>query len=116
MSISHSIEDDIAIVSYRGKFTGENVIELKEYVNGILEKKKTTAFLLNLDEVVKIDSSALGIIISIFKDLHGRQIGFAICQAPQMIHDILVSTRLDRIMKIFPTQTEALEEFQINPF
>lgn len=65
-------------------------------------------FVLNLSSVEFIDSSGLGTIISILKNLTLNKGNIAICGANKPILNLLELTRLDRVLHIYPNEEEAV--------
>ncbi|PJD97823.1 MAG: anti-anti-sigma factor [Parachlamydia sp.] len=68
-----------------------------------------TCFLLDLSQVDFIDSSGLGAIISILKNLSLNNGNIVICEIKAPILNLFKLTRMDQIFKIYPHQKEAVD-------
>lgn len=63
--------------------------------------------LLNLSEVQFIDSSGLGAILSILKNL-GNRGNLALCRVEENVMDLFRLTRMNRVFHIFANETDAI--------
>jgi anti-sigma B factor antagonist len=63
--------------------------------------------LLNLSEVKFIDSSGLGAILSILKNL-GNRGNLALCRIGENVMSLFRLTRMNRVFQIFADETEAI--------
>ncbi len=63
--------------------------------------------ILDLDTVTLIDSTILGVVVGVFRDLpeHGRLV---LCEVGQNVGSLLKLTHLDKIFSTFGTREEAL--------
>jgi anti-sigma B factor antagonist len=64
------------------------------------------SFVLDLTEVGFVDSTGLGALVSAFK-LAGRPGGVVISGANASVRTLLKITRMDRVFRLFETETEA---------
>ena len=63
--------------------------------------------ILDLDAVTLVDSTILGVVVGVFRDLpeHGK---IVLCSVGQNVESLLHLTHLDRILSFYPTREEAL--------
>lgn len=74
----------------------------------------TNTFILNLSNVDFIDSSGLGSIISILKNLTLNNGNLILCGANSPVVNLLSMTQLDRVLQVYPNEEEAINS--INKF
>ena len=67
--------------------------------------------LIDLKDVRFIDSSGLGALVSGFKNAISNQGGLKLSSLQSQVRSMFELTRLHRVFEIFPTTTEALENF-----
>ena len=75
MVFNHRIDKSICVVSIEGNIALDGVNEAKEYLRPLLENKDVKGLLINFAQVNFIDSSGIGLIVSIFKTLQQREAG-----------------------------------------
>ncbi len=67
--------------------------------------------LIDLKDVRFIDSSGLGALVSGFKNAISNQGGLKLSSLQTQVRSMFELTRLHRVFEIFPSTTEALENF-----
>jgi anti-anti-sigma factor len=63
---------------------------------------------INFEKVNFIDSSGIGLIVSIFKTMQQKEGKLALTNLSQKNMEIFSITRLNKILDIFPTEQEAI--------
>lgn len=71
---------------------------------------ETMTFILDLTDMIFIDSTGLGVFVSLAKRVRPKKGHIKIVCVDEKIIQIFKITGLDRIFDIFPTQAEALKE------
>lgn len=108
MRIKHNIDNNICIITIDGNIALEGVGEVKSYVKPFLQDGAVKAILINFERVEFIDSSGIGLIVSIYKTLQQRQAKLLLCHLSKKNNEIFNMTRLDKILSIHPTQEDAI--------
>ncbi|MBF0286880.1 MAG: STAS domain-containing protein [SAR324 cluster bacterium] len=108
MKLSHRTEGNICIISINGDFVGNQAAQLKGYATELLDGGVIKAFIFNLHQTTRIDSSGLGMVIFWIKKTKASEIGFSICQPSELILNDLKSARLHLIIPVYNTEQEAL--------
>lgn len=83
-----------------------NATEIKEKIKDLITEKDVQVVLV-LSEVEKMDSSGVGVIISLLKYMEGREI--SLVNPQPKISRVFEITRLDQVIAIHPTLEEALK-------
>jgi len=91
--------DPVIDASSAGDFKGQLVTWIQ---------KGQTRVLLDLSSIEFIDSSGLGVIISLLKLLAGKG-DICLCGIRDSVMSLFKLTRMDRIFRIYPSSTEAVE-------
>lgn len=108
MIFSHRIENGICIVSIEGNIALDGVNEAKAFLKPHLESGEVKGIVINFEKVNFIDSSGIGLIVSVFKTMQERSGSFAITNLSKKNEEIFTITRLNKILNIFPTESEAI--------
>jgi anti-anti-sigma factor len=108
MVFNHRIDKNVCVVSIEGNIALDGVNEAKEYLRPLLEDQKTKGLLINFGQVNFIDSSGIGLIVSIFKTLQQREAKFGLSNLSKKNEEIFTITRLNKILDIYPSEAEGL--------
>ncbi len=112
MKLSHRIENAICIVHVRDDITWQNAEDFRFYVQLLTEDHHPQAIIVNLEEVRKIDSSGIGVLYSLYKSSHKRDIRWMLCQLSNDVAEVLLSIGLDKTFTFYETEEDALAELQ----
>lgn len=94
------------LVLLSGELTFTNATETKEEIKARLTLE-TTRIVLEISALNLIDSSGVGVIISLLRRMEGKNVILA-CPQPKVAR-IFAITRLDQIVPMFATLEEALQ-------
>ena len=108
MIFSHRTENSICVISIEGNIALDGVNEAKSYLKPHIENPESKGLLISFEKVNFIDSSGIGLIVSIFKTLQQKEQKFALCALSQKNEEIFSITRLNKILDIFPDEAAAL--------
>lgn len=108
MNFSHKIEKGVCIVLIDGNIALDGTNEVKEYVRKLMEEE-LNGLIINFKSVNFIDSSGIGLIVSIFKSLQKKQKKFALSDLSQKNKEIFSMTRLDKILMICESDEQAID-------
>jgi len=108
MICSHRIEDGICVVTIEGNIALDGVNEAKNYLKPHLESSDVSGLVINFEKVNFIDSSGIGLIVSIFKTMQQKNGKFALTNLSKKNEEIFSITRLNKILDIFPSEAEAV--------
>lgn len=109
METQYRTEQDFVIISVEGNIVLEETIALKEKVEEFIEDNNIKGIILNGKAVKFIDSSGLGLIVSIYKTLTKRDKKFGLSNLNTRTMEIFILTKLDKILTITDTDQEAIE-------
>lgn len=108
MHITVEPSENHAVLHLRGEFDTYYCPMLQEEIEGV-QKSGVQRVVLNLRMVKFINSTALGAIIKASKALAGQGGALAISRPSAFCRDILEKVGLDRVVRIFDTDEEAVE-------
>jgi len=109
MVLTHRMDKNICVVSIEGNIALDGVNEAKIYLKPHLENASIKGILFNFGKVNFIDSSGIGLIVSIYKTLQQREAKFGLCELSKKNEEIFTITRLNKILDIFPNEGDALK-------
>lgn len=108
MICTHRIEDGICFVAIEGNIALDGVNEAKAYLKPHLDSPDISALVINFENVNFIDSSGIGLIVSIFKTMQQKEGKFALTNLSKKNEEIFAITRLNKILEIYPSESEAI--------
>jgi anti-sigma B factor antagonist len=111
MEITVREENDITILSLSGRLDLASGTTLKEQVKELFSQNKNS-FHFNLAEVEFINSSGLGSLVSIMKEIRLRKGRLTLSNLASYVQEIFDITQLSHIFEIFGTEEEALNSYQ----
>jgi anti-sigma B factor antagonist len=82
--------------------------ELLEAIGLILGANQLSRLILDLDGVVRTDSSGVGALLAGLRDSQSQHVQFTLCGLRKALYDLLERTRLASLFEIRPTVEEAL--------
>lgn len=108
MKIEDRVDNNFAILAIDGNIVLEETAKLKESVEVFVENANLTGIIMNCENVNFIDSSGLGLIVSIYKTLLKRERKFALTALNDRTKEIFILTKLDKILTLSDSDEEAL--------
>ncbi len=113
MQVSYQNRGNVCVVALDGNLALDKVPEAREALSPILKGKKSDyALLINMKKVKFIDSSGIGLIVALFKRMQEGKGQFALSGLSKKNKEIFSMTRLDQIMKLYPTEEAAWKTLQ----
>ncbi|MFQ5498230.1 MAG: STAS domain-containing protein [Candidatus Zixiibacteriota bacterium] len=111
MEITTREANGISVLTLSGRLDLASGTTLKEHIKGLIENEKTLVHL-NLTDVEFINSSGLGAMVSIMKEVRLRKGRLTISNLASYVQEIFEITQLSHIFEIFATEEEALGSAQ----
>ncbi len=111
MNLVDKREDNYLILLVTGNIVLEDTTKLKERVEQYIEDTTIAGIIINCENVKFIDSSGLGLIVSIYKTLKKLEKQFALSSLSDRTMEIFTLTKLDNILTITKDDTTAMEIF-----
>ena len=110
MEIQKRMEGDIAVLNLEGRLDLTSASSLKDASREILEND-SKKMILNLNKVDFINSSGLGALVSILKDVRNSQGSMRLTNLAPYVKEIFDITQLTNIFDIFPDEKQALSSY-----
>ena len=110
MSFSMHRENDITVVDVGGQLIVGNRQELKQKVLDELEKGERR-FLIDFAQTGYIDSSGLGVLVSLSKKIREQGGELRLANLNEDLKTLFELTKLDTLFQIADTRERALESF-----
>ena len=109
MICTHRIEKEVCVVSIEGNIALDGVNEAKSYLKPHLDSPDVKGLVINFEKVNFIDSSGIGLIVSIFKTMQQKDGKFALSNLSKKNEEIFSITRLNRILNIHALEQDAIK-------
>lgn len=110
MEIMMKEEGAVMVLNLKGRLDLASGSGLKDEVKALLDKEKSLLHL-NLAEVDFINSSGLGVLVSIMKEVRLRKGRLTLSNLASYVEEIFEITQLSHIFEIFKTEAEALDSY-----
>jgi anti-sigma B factor antagonist len=110
MDIQRRLEGDVAILSLEGRLDLTSASSLKEASKEVLNGSSKKV-ILNMDKVDFINSSGLGALVSILKEVRNSQGSMRLTNLAPYVKEIFDITQLTNIFEIFPDEKQAISSF-----
>jgi anti-sigma B factor antagonist len=112
LKISSRMAGDVVVFDLKGDLVGgPDAYKLKEEVKEKLEAGERK-FLLNLDGVDYVNSTGVGIVVSVYSSIMSAGGVMKICNAKERVSRIMMVTKLLEVFESYYSEKEALESFQ----
>ncbi len=108
--VSIDIEDDINIVRFNGDVIAEHITSIKGKINTLLSKG-SDKFIFDFKSVKFMDSSGIGFLVSVLKELSKKNGKLRLCNLNKTVKSILQQVQLYSFFEIYDSCEEALESF-----
>jgi len=105
---------DVAVLNLSGRLDLANGSTLKDQLKQLFADSKNQIHL-NLAEVEFINSSGLGALVSIMKEVRLIKGRLTLSNPASYVQEIFEITQLSHIFEIYSTEEEALSSFQTAP-
>jgi anti-sigma B factor antagonist len=111
MEITERDVGEVVILELKGRLVLEEVeADLRRAIDGLIEQGRVS-LILNLQEVVYIDSAGLGFLVSKYVSLHRRGGDLKLVSMTPRVAHVLEITRLSSVFASCPSEEEALRQF-----
>ena len=108
-TISHRIKNDVCMVRLTGDFiTIYDVDRIQKHVKGIFDDATFSRCIFNVQDVRHMNSKGLGLLITYFHALRGRQREMGLCGCSPHVMNLLKLTKLDTVFKLYQSEDEAV--------
>ncbi|MCP4683894.1 MAG: STAS domain-containing protein [bacterium] len=114
MDIKMREVDEVAVLSLSGRLDLANGSTLKDQLKQLFANNKTSIHL-NLADVEFINSSGLGALVSIMKEVRLIKGRLTLSNPASYVQEIFEITQLSHIFEIYSTEEEALSSFHTTP-
>ncbi len=112
MRFSARKEGDVLVMDLEGDLTGgPDTFEIKDAVKEHLERGERK-ILLNLNEVGYVNSTGVGIIVSVYSSITGAGGEMKLSNANDKVSRLMMVTKLLEVFDSYDNETDALRAFQ----
>ncbi|MDD2716349.1 MAG: STAS domain-containing protein [Candidatus Wallbacteria bacterium] len=109
MEMISRIISKITVIEIKGEIDHREEEKMAEYFKSA-SLLKGNKVILHLGGLPYINSAVLGIIVKFYNNLHGSKGKMVVCNLNPFILNMFRITHISEIIKICPTEKEALEE------
>jgi anti-anti-sigma factor len=104
------VENNKAVLKFDGEIIFENSNQLKEKAKKLLAKKQEVdSLIIDLSKVDYIDSSGVGVILSLFKFMREKDGSLAVSEPNEKIKRVFDVTKLAEIIPVYVNLEEAMK-------
>lgn len=110
-SLKLSLEANKAVIKFEGEVVFNNSNQLKERVKAKLDaNKEVNTLIIDLGNVSYLDSSGVGLLLSLFKFMQKREGSLRVARPNAKIKRVFDVTKMREIIPIFADLDQALAE------
>jgi len=110
-SLDLIVENNRAILKFDGEIIFENSNKLKEESkNRLAQKTEVDSLILDLSRVDYLDSSGVGVLLSLFKFMREREGSLAVAEPNEKIKRVFEVTKMGEIIPVYETLEAAVEK------
>ena len=110
MKLTSKETDHFTIISIEGNITLEEAGTIKAFIEPLIKALEIKGIIINAANVEHIDSSGLGLIVSIYKTLTKFNKKFALSEMSSKTMEIFVLTRLNEKLVIVDSDDLAINQ------
>jgi len=100
--------DAFKVLRIAGSVDSGTSDELLAKIELLLGTDHLAGFIVNLEEVARMDSSGVGVLLTALRDSQKRGVRFTLCDLPQPLHTMLERMQLASLFEIRTTLDEAI--------
>ncbi len=110
MTYSHSLQNNISIFELEGSLLGDNERDalVNDFINYLNQDVKY--FLMDLSKLKHINSTGLGIFITLYTKVRGKGGEMVICNPNVTISNLLAITKLNSVFNIAENRDSAINK------
>ena len=116
MEMTFTLENGIPILHPHGKITGKAVSAFRERLGLWIDDTNADVLLIDFAEVPKIDSTALGVLVTAHTLARQHQTQIGLINVSKRIKNLIVLTRLAKVFQCFQDAEAAIATFAPRKF
>jgi anti-sigma B factor antagonist len=106
------IKDFVVVEFTNNKILDESVLEeIRRTLSRLIDAATSPKLLLDFSHVDHMTSAALGLLINVDKSVKAKNGQLRLSNIKPQILEVFVTTKLNKVFRIFPTRPEATESF-----
>ena len=114
MEITVTTEGKVNILALKGKLDLANAAKMKDAVKPLLESPQTSIHL-NMKDVEFINSSGLGALVSLMKEVRVHKGRLTLSDLAPYVNEIFDITQLSHVFEIYQNMDEAIASYESVP-
>ncbi len=112
MKFSSRQVDDVSVFDFKGDLVGgPDASKIRDAITEKIEAGERK-FLLNMDKVGFVNSTGIGIVVTVYTSISNAGGTMKICNANEKVSRVMVVTKLLQVFDSYYEETEALKAFQ----
>ena len=104
-------KNGVTILELTGKIIGEAIPELRAIMIKQIDASKTPCFLINFEQVRKMDSAGLGLLVNMYAMTKQKKGRIGVINIGKNIKNLIVKSRIINIFEHFSTEDAAIKAF-----
>ena len=110
MEIQIRHQAEVTIVDLTDEIDVSQAPRLRQALVELFENKAVKKLLINMTDVIYIDSAGLSVLIAAHRQANDRNGTFGLSNLQQPVRQVCHITGIDKVIQIFPTVEEALKK------
>jgi anti-anti-sigma factor len=110
MDIQIRHTSNVTIIDLTGEIDVSQASRLRQALAKLFEAKEVKKLLINMTDVIYIDSAGLSVLIAAHRQANDQNGTFGLSNLQQPVRQVCHITGIDKVIQIFPTVDEALKK------
>jgi anti-sigma F factor antagonist len=114
MTLSHLVQNEVLVITIEEPhLDAASAPYIKTKISDLVSSYKLKDLVLNLEKVTFIDSSGIGALIGLEKEIQKLGGDMKLCHMTNTVRTIFEMVQLHRIFEVYPSQQHAVRAFSI---
>lgn len=113
LNFEFEIKQDVLLIRLSGELDHHSAEQLREEASAVIEKENIRHIVLNLEQLVFMDSSGLGVILGRYKQIKQKQGEMVVCAISPTVQRLFDMSGLFKIIRLESTEHMALERLGV---
>jgi len=107
MELSHNIKNRVCVLYIEGNLSLNALVKIKAYLEP-LYSSFGLGIVVNCRQIDFMDSSGLGLLLSLFNLCKQKKLGFSLCCLTPPVDELLTNTQLKGVLQVHRTEESSL--------
>jgi anti-sigma B factor antagonist len=114
MSLPHLVQNEVLVITIdQPNLDAASAAYIKTKISDLVSSYKLKSLVLNLEKINFIDSSGIGALIGLEKEIKKLGGDIKLCRMTNTVRTIFEMVQLNRVFEVYPNQQQAVRAFSV---